>query len=71
MSILTGFVASVVVQSSAAALSHFGLVLEPTHVEKPAPAAEHVVARTHVSPLPQKVANCPELRAKTRFDRTI
>lgn len=71
MSALTGFVASVVVQSSAAALSHFGLALEPTHVEKPAPVAEHVVARTHAAAIPQKIADCPELRAKLHLDRTI
>jgi hypothetical protein len=59
MTTLTGFVASVVVHSSAAAFSHFGLTLEPMHVDRPQPAAERVVARTR--PVPQKLsADCPD-----------
>lgn len=58
MTTLTGFVASVVVHSSAAAFSHFGLALEPMHVEKPQPAAERVVARTRPA---QKIStDCPD-----------
>ena len=57
MTTLTGFVASVVVHSSAAAFSHFGLTLEPPHAERPQPAAERVVARTRPA---QKIsADCP------------
>lgn len=70
MSTLTGIVATVVVQSSAAALSHFGLALPPTHVETPVTPAQHVVARTRPA-IPQKVADCPELRTKLHLDRTI
>ena len=59
MATLTGFVASVVVHSSAAAFAHFGLALEPMQIERPTPpAAEHVVARSR--PAPQKIAECPE-----------
>ena len=60
MTTLTGIVASVVVHSSAAAFSHFGVTLEPLHVEKPAAAPERVIARSH--PAPQKIAACPERR---------
>jgi hypothetical protein len=58
MTTLTSIVASVVVNSSAAALSHFGLNVEPMHFEKATPAAERVVARSH--PQPQPVATLPE-----------
>ena len=68
MTTLTGFVASVVVHSSAAAFSHFGLTLEPMHVEKPQPAAERVVARS--KPAPQKLsADCPD-QVRARIDHT-
>jgi len=68
MTTLTGFVASVVVHSSAAAFSHFGLTLEPMHVDRPQPAAERVVARTH--PAPQKLsADCPD-QVRARVSRT-
>ena len=70
MTTLTEIVAAVVVHSSAAAFSHFGMTMEPTHAEKAQPAAQHVVART-----PRKVvktvtlfraaADCP-----TRTQRT-
>lgn len=66
MTTLTGFVASVVVHSSAAAFSHFGLTLEPMHVDRPA-AAERVVART---PSAAKIADCPERTTRLRLDRT-
>lgn len=45
MATLTEMVAAVVVHSSAAAFSHFGVTLEAPRVERP-PAAERVVART-------------------------
>ena len=48
MTTLTEIVAAVVVHSSAAAFSHFGLTLEPPHSDKASasPAAQHVVARS-------------------------
>lgn len=45
MQTLTEIVAAVVVSSSAAAYSHFGVTLEAQQAEKPAPA-ERTVART-------------------------
>jgi hypothetical protein len=69
MTTLTGFLASLVVHSSAAAFSHFGLTLEPFAVDRAQPTAEHVVARTHATP--QKLAACPERLAHPRIiDRT-
>jgi len=68
VSTLTGIVASVVVQSSAAALSHFGLVLEPMHLEQAPPPAERVVARS--KPAPQKINDCPEARAHPHVEKT-
>jgi hypothetical protein len=69
MTTLTGIVASVVVHSSAAAFSHFGLTLEPLHLEKPAaPASERVVARSR--PAPQKIALCPERAVHPHVDKT-
>lgn len=65
MTTLTGFVASVVVQSSVAAFSHFGLTLEPMPLDRPA-AAERVVARTHAA----KIADCPDRVSRPHLDRT-
>lgn len=66
MTTLTSIVASVVVNSSAAALSHFGLSVEPLHIDKPAAVPERVVARSH--PQPQRVATlphaCPKLKLR-------
>lgn len=63
MATLTEMVAAVVVHSSAAAFSHFGVVLEAPRVEPraPAPADQRIVARSprKVEPL-QKASNCPE-----------
>lgn len=67
MTTLTSIVASVVVNSSAAALSHFGLNVEPLHVEKPAAASERVVARSR--PQPQKVSNVGDARPKPPTDK--
>ena len=67
MSTFTGIVASVVVHSSAAALSHFGLVLEPTIVEPP-PSPERVVVRS--KPAQQKIADGPEARAHPHVEKT-
>ncbi|HEX3699754.1 MAG TPA: hypothetical protein VHV27_03680 [Phenylobacterium sp.] len=68
MTTLTGFVASVVVHSSAAAFAHFGLSMEPLHVEKAAPPpAERVVARSR--PAPQKLVDCPVRRVHPQVDK--
>jgi hypothetical protein len=55
MGTLTELVATVVVHSSAAAYSHFGVTLEPVHLDS-APNAERVVARSPHQPL--KVSDC-------------
>ena len=71
MQTLTEIVAAVVVQSSAAAFSHFGVTLDAPHQpEKPAPV-ERIVARTAV-PTPavriveraQGAVDCPTQRAQ-------
>lgn len=54
MAPFTEIVAAVVVHSSAVALSHFGVVAEPTRAEAP-PTAERVIARS-----PRKAAVRPE-----------
>jgi hypothetical protein len=69
MTTLTGFVASVVVHSSAAAFAHFGLTLQPLPPEKPAPAVERVVVRSRPA-AGQKVAECPEQAARARLHQT-
>jgi hypothetical protein len=71
MQTLTEIVAAVVVHSSAAAYSHFGVTLEAHQVEKPV-AAERTVART-ISPKkilkitdhPMKSAQCVRSPAQT------
>lgn len=64
MTTLTEIVATVVVQSSAAALAHFGVTLEPTPVVQPAPTAAVVHAADRVivrSPrATEKLASCPK-----------
>jgi hypothetical protein len=63
MTTLTEIVAAVVLHSSAAAFSHFGVVLEPPEAS-PAPAEQRVVARSprKVERLDkvQKAAACPD-----------
>jgi hypothetical protein len=54
MSTLTDLVASVVLHSSAAAFSHFGVQVDPNLLDRPAPA-ERVVNRTR-SGKPEKVS---------------
>jgi hypothetical protein len=61
MTTWTEIVAVAVVHSSAAALSHFGVTLEPS-VAAPPPAAERVVARSPRAP--EKVMNCPMPRTQ-------
>jgi hypothetical protein len=76
MQTLTEIVAAVVVSSSAAAYSHFGVTLDAQQVEKPVPV-ERTVARTVDKKLPVAMSskvvgkagklvrdNCPEGRAR-------
>jgi hypothetical protein len=58
MTTFTEIVAAVVVQSSAAAYSHFGVMLEPPRIERS--AAVHVVARTPAARPAEKLPNCPD-----------
>ena len=47
MTTLTDIVAAVVVHSSAVALSHFGVTMEPAQIDRATPPpAERVIART-------------------------
>lgn len=62
MQTLTEIVAAVVVHSSAAAFSHFGVPVEAHQIEKPA-APERTIARTAPKPV-TPVADCPQSRAK-------
>jgi hypothetical protein len=63
MSTFTDMVAAVVLHSSVAAYSHFGLTLEPVQAEAPQPAVERTVERT--SPRrAQKTSECFIPRAK-------
>ncbi len=62
MTTLTEMVAVAVVHSSAAALSHFGVTVQPAPVVQVAPVAvpDRVVARSpHV---PARLASCPKPR---------
>jgi hypothetical protein len=66
MTTLTEIVATVVVHSSALAFSHFGVTLEPTLVDPPAPPpVERVIARTPSAPAAihrkgVKLTACPQ-----------
>jgi hypothetical protein len=65
MTTFTEIVATVVVHSSAVALSHFGVTMEPAQVERVTPpAAERVIARTPAVVQTQthrvmKLTSCP------------
>jgi hypothetical protein len=63
MTTFTELVATVVVHSSALALSHFGVTMEPALVDKaPPPPVERVVARTP-TPVQRKIVrltSCPQ-----------
>ncbi len=72
MTTFTEIVASVVVHSSAVALSHFGVTVEPAQtVRQPAPV-EHVVARTPAQSPHRvvKLSNCPLGQSHARTVRT-
>lgn len=60
MTTFTELMAVVLVQSSAAAYSHFGVTLEPAPVER-APTVERTVARS-APQKPSKPAESPQLR---------
>jgi len=64
MTTFTEMVAAVVVHSSAAAYSHFGVTLEPVQVEHPVAVVERTVART-TPRKPLKAVDCPIPRART------
>ena len=71
MASLTEMVAAVVVHSSAAAFSHFGVTLEPPRIERPAPVVDQrIVARTprKAADRIEKTSTCPE-EAKARMVR--
>ncbi|WP_411288772.1 hypothetical protein [Phenylobacterium sp.] len=60
MATFTELVAAVVVQSSAVAFSHFGMVMEPpAQVERSQPVVESVIARTKRKA--DKAADWPQL----------
>ena len=64
MATLTEMVAAVVVHSSAAAFSHFGVTLEAPRIDRPAPPAaeQRIVARTprKAADRIEKTSNCPD-----------
>lgn len=62
MTTLTEIVATVVVHSSAAALSHFGVTLQPAATVQPTPVhtVERVIPRSPRAP--QNLASCPKPR---------
>lgn len=57
MSIFTEMVAAVVVHSSVAAYSHFGVTLEPVQAEAP-PATERTVERTAPKKVQRMSSDC-------------
>jgi len=65
MTTLTEILATVVVHSSAAALSHFGVTLEPAAVPVTPPAAERVVSRCAQAPDKATVCGKPRAGAST------
>jgi len=71
MATLTEVVAAVVVHSSAAAFSHFGVTLEAPRVERPAaPAVEQrIVARSPRKAVEKIDQTCPEEQKRARVVR--
>ena len=58
MTTLAELVAAVVVHSSTVAFSHFGVALDtPALAQRPTPASERIVARSHRKV--HRLANCP------------
>jgi hypothetical protein len=64
MTTFTEIVAAVVVHSSAVALSHFGVTMEPPQASPP--PVERVIARTPTQHKVMKLTSCPELRQRAR-----
>lgn len=64
MTTFTEIVAAVVVHSSAVALSHFGVTMEPTQVEKAPAPVERVIARTPSQHRAVRLTNCPTAKPK-------
>jgi hypothetical protein len=64
MTTFTEIVASVVVHSSAVALSHFGVTMEPAQVERQPAPVERVIARTPAQPPHRvmKLSDCPDAK---------
>ena len=61
MTTFTEIVASVVVHSSAVALSHFGVTMQPTQLERQPAPVERVIARTPAQAhRVMKLSNCPD-----------
>jgi hypothetical protein len=64
MTTLTEMVAAAVVHSSAAALSHFGVTMQPAPVVQPAPPpVERVIARSPRAS--EKLVSCPKPRGQS------
>jgi hypothetical protein len=66
MTTLTEMVAAAVVHSSAAALSHFGVTMQPAPVVQPPPqpaAVERVIARSPRAS--EKLVSCPKPRSQS------
>lgn len=61
MTTFTEIVASVVMHSSAVALSHFGVTLEPVQTDRQPAPVERVIARTRSQAQHRviKLSNCP------------
>ena len=70
MTTFTEIVAAVVVHSSAVALSHFGVTMEPTPAERAAPPAERVIARTPQRHRVVRATACPETARRAQLLKT-
>ncbi len=64
MASLTEFVAAVVVHSSAAAFSHFGVAIEAPEARRASPAADVPTVSRSRRAEPDKAVNFPEAKAK-------
>jgi hypothetical protein len=70
MTTFTEIVAAVVVHSSAVALSHFGVTMEPTQAERQPPPAERVIARTPQRHHVVRTTSCPDERRRAQLIKT-
>jgi hypothetical protein len=64
MTTFTEIVAAVVVHSSAVALSHFGVTMEPAQVVKTPAPVERVIARSPAQHRAVRLTNCPVAKPK-------